>query len=56
VHKLFARQLAKATTVSGEVDVELLSQLVDSAYEQTDRDSRRTDRQAIGSDVALNAV
>jgi PAS domain S-box-containing protein len=44
VHKLFARQLAKATRASGGVDVELLGQLVASAYEQTDRDSRRTDR------------
>jgi signal transduction histidine kinase/ActR/RegA family two-component response regulator len=44
VHKLLARQLAKATNASGEVDLDLLSQLVDSAYEQTDRDRRRTDR------------
>jgi signal transduction histidine kinase/CheY-like chemotaxis protein len=44
VHKLLARQLAKATKASGEVDLELLTQLVDSAYEQTDRDCRRTDR------------
>jgi nitrogen-specific signal transduction histidine kinase/CheY-like chemotaxis protein len=44
VHKLFARQLAKATAASGEVDIELLGQLVGSAYEQAERDSRRTDR------------
>jgi signal transduction histidine kinase/CheY-like chemotaxis protein len=44
VHKLFARQLAKATTASGEVDLELLGRLVGSAYEETDRDRRRTDR------------
>jgi signal transduction histidine kinase/CheY-like chemotaxis protein len=44
VHKLFARQLAKATTASGEVDIELLGQLVGSAYEQAERESRRTDR------------
>jgi PAS domain S-box-containing protein len=44
VHKLLSRQLAKATAASGEVDVALLSGLVDSAYQQTDRDSRRADR------------
>ena len=44
MHKLLARQLAKATKASGEVDLDLLSQLVDAAYEQTDRDRRRTDR------------
>jgi signal transduction histidine kinase len=44
VHKLLSRQLARATAASGEVDVELLSELVDSAYQQTDRDSRRADR------------
>jgi hypothetical protein len=41
---LFARQLAKATTAPGEVDIELLGQLVGSAYEQADRECRRTDR------------
>ncbi|HWF96472.1 MAG TPA: ATP-binding protein [Xanthobacteraceae bacterium] len=44
MHKLLARQLAKATTASGEIDIELLSQLVGSAYEQADRECRRTDR------------
>ena len=38
MHKLFARQLAKATMVSGEVGGDLLSPLIDSAYEQTDRE------------------
>ena len=44
MHKLFERQLAKATKASGEVDLEALSQLVAAAYDQLDRDRRRTDR------------
>jgi PAS domain-containing protein len=44
VHKLFAKQLAKATRPSGEVDVELLGQLVSEALDQSDNDRRRTDR------------
>jgi diguanylate cyclase (GGDEF)-like protein/PAS domain S-box-containing protein len=44
VHKLFARQIAKATTASGDVDVDELGRLVVAAYEQHDRDGRRTDR------------
>jgi signal transduction histidine kinase/ActR/RegA family two-component response regulator len=44
VHKLLARQLAKATTAAGDVNLELLIDLVDSAYEETDSDRRRTDR------------
>jgi diguanylate cyclase (GGDEF)-like protein/PAS domain S-box-containing protein len=44
VHKLFTRQLAKATKPSGEIDLGALGELVDSAYEQADRDRRRTDR------------
>jgi diguanylate cyclase (GGDEF)-like protein/PAS domain S-box-containing protein len=44
VHKLFARQLAKATTPSGEVDLDELGKLIAAAYEQADRDGRRTDR------------
>jgi signal transduction histidine kinase/ActR/RegA family two-component response regulator len=44
VHKLLARQLAKATTASGDVNLELLIDLVDSAYEDADGDRRRTDR------------
>jgi diguanylate cyclase (GGDEF)-like protein/PAS domain S-box-containing protein len=43
VHKLFARQLAKARTASGEVDLDLLGDLVSAAYEDSERDSRRTD-------------
>ncbi len=44
MHKLFAKQLAKATRPSGEVDVELLGQLVSEALDQSDNDRRRTDR------------
>jgi diguanylate cyclase (GGDEF)-like protein/PAS domain S-box-containing protein len=44
VHKLFARQLAKATRPTGEVDLDELGRLVVSAYEQAERDRRRTDR------------
>jgi diguanylate cyclase (GGDEF)-like protein/PAS domain S-box-containing protein len=44
VHKLFAKHLSKATKSSGEVDLDLLGQLVSMAYEEADRDRRRTDR------------
>jgi diguanylate cyclase (GGDEF)-like protein/PAS domain S-box-containing protein len=44
VHKLFDRQLAKATKPSGEVDLDELGKLVAAAYDQADRDGRRTDR------------
>jgi diguanylate cyclase (GGDEF)-like protein len=44
VHKLLARQLAKAAKDSGEVDLEALLALVAEAYEQSDNDRHRTDR------------
>jgi PAS domain S-box-containing protein len=44
VHKHLARQLAKATKASGEIDIDLLIKLVGAAYEQADRDGRRTER------------
>src|SRR5262245_2067810 len=44
MHKLFARQLAKARSTSGAIDLGVLAELVASAYEQSDRDRRRTDR------------
>ena len=44
MHKLFARQLAKASAASGEVAIEALGELVGAAYDQADRDRRRTDR------------
>jgi diguanylate cyclase (GGDEF)-like protein len=44
VHKLLAQQIAKATDNNGAVDLETLSELVADAYEEFDRDRRRTDR------------
>jgi diguanylate cyclase (GGDEF)-like protein len=44
MHKLFARQLAKATGATGEVDLKVLGDLVVDVYEQAERDRRRTDR------------
>jgi PAS domain-containing protein len=44
MHKLFAKQLAEATRPDGAVDVAKLTELVSAAYQQTDRDRRRTDR------------
>jgi diguanylate cyclase (GGDEF)-like protein len=42
--RLFARQRAKATRPSGEVDIDVLETLVAAAYEEAERDRRRTDR------------
>jgi diguanylate cyclase (GGDEF)-like protein len=44
VDRLFSRQLAKSTQRSGEVDLKSLGDLVTAAYEQAERDRRRTDR------------
>jgi diguanylate cyclase (GGDEF)-like protein len=44
LHKLFVRQLAKATRPAGGTDVGALAELVSAAYEQSDRDRRRTER------------
>lgn len=44
MHKLFSKQLAKATKPSGDVDLDLLAELVSAAFEEADRDRRRTDR------------
>jgi diguanylate cyclase (GGDEF)-like protein/PAS domain S-box-containing protein len=44
VHKLLARQLAKATKSSGEVDLQALLALVAEAYAQSYNDRQRTDR------------
>lgn len=41
---LFQRQLAKATLASGAVDLDALADQVVAAYEEADRDRRRTDR------------
>jgi diguanylate cyclase (GGDEF)-like protein len=44
VHKLLAQQLVKATDEAGWVDLDKLCGLVVAAYEDIDRDRRRTDR------------
>jgi PAS domain-containing protein len=44
VHKLFAKQLAKVRLASGATDIDALGALVSAAYEEADRDRRRTDR------------
>jgi diguanylate cyclase (GGDEF)-like protein len=44
VNRLFAKQLAKTTDEHGATDLEKLSELVNAAYEEFDRDRRRTDR------------
>jgi diguanylate cyclase (GGDEF)-like protein len=44
MNRLFARQRAKAARATGEVDVDVLGQLVSDAYNEADRDRRRTDR------------
>ncbi len=42
--RLFTRQRAKAIRDGGEVDLDLLGDLVSAAYDQAERDRRRTDR------------
>lgn len=44
MHKLIAHQIAKATNEIGSVDLARLAELVGSAYDEFDRDRRRTDR------------
>jgi len=44
LHRLVSTQLAKATRPSGEVDCELLSQLMSECYEEMERDRKRVDR------------
>jgi diguanylate cyclase (GGDEF)-like protein len=44
VHKLLAQQVAKAKDEAGSVDLTKLCGLVAAAYEESDRDRRRTDR------------
>ena len=42
--RLFTRQLTKTTDHTGKVDIDALGSLVTAAYEQVERDRRRTDR------------
>ena len=44
MHRLVAKQLAKATDATGAVDLTLFAELVGGAYDDFDRDRRRTDR------------
>jgi diguanylate cyclase (GGDEF)-like protein len=44
VHRLVAKQVAKATDAAGAVDISKLVTLVGGAYDEFDRDRRRTDR------------
>jgi diguanylate cyclase (GGDEF)-like protein len=44
MHKLLAEQIAKAKTETGSVDLDRLIGLVGRAYQEFDRDRRRTDR------------
>jgi diguanylate cyclase (GGDEF)-like protein len=44
VHRLVIQQLAKATDAAGKVDVDRLVDLASGAYDEFDRDRRRTDR------------
>ncbi len=47
MHRLFARQLARAQTESGDLDIERLKALISSAYEEFERDRTRTDRSMV---------
>lgn len=44
MHRLIAKQIAKATDPAGNVDIDKLAELVGGAYDEFDRDRRRTDR------------
>jgi diguanylate cyclase (GGDEF)-like protein len=44
VHRLVAQQIAKATDAAGTVDLDRFAELVSNAYEEHDRDRRRTAR------------
>ena len=44
MHRLVAKQIAKATDAAGAVDMSKLVALVGGAYDEFDRDRRRTDR------------
>ncbi|WP_249125461.1 bifunctional diguanylate cyclase/phosphodiesterase [Bradyrhizobium manausense] len=44
MHRLLARQIRQSTDEAGQVDMTRLGELVSAAYEESDRDRRRTDR------------
>jgi diguanylate cyclase (GGDEF)-like protein len=47
VHKLLARQVARASRPSGEIDLDVLLRLVDAAYIEADRERDRLDRASL---------
>ena len=44
MHRLLIQQIARAADAAGKADVDRLIDLVSRAYEEFDRDRRRTDR------------
>lgn len=44
MHQLLARQMEKARTATGEIDLAVLAGLVERTYGESDRDRKRTDR------------
>jgi hypothetical protein len=56
VHRLIAKQIAKATGATGAVDIDHLAKLVDAAYEEFDQDRRRTDRSILLMIEEVDAV
>lgn len=44
MHRLLTRQLEKARLPNGEIDLAVLTALIDTTYGETDRDRQRTDR------------
>ena len=44
MRRLIAKQITKATDANGNVDIDKLAELIGSAYDEFDRDRRRTDR------------
>ena len=44
MHRLVIQQIAKATDAAGKVDIDRFADLVSRAYDEFDRDRRRTDR------------
>ncbi|HET7491175.1 MAG TPA: PAS-domain containing protein, partial [Bradyrhizobium sp.] len=56
MHRLIAKQIAKATGATGAVDIDHLAKLVDAAYEEFDQDRRRTDRSILLMIEEVDAV
>ncbi len=44
MHRLVIQQIARATDAAGNVDIDRFADLVSLAYDELDRDRRRTDR------------